>query len=103
MACQGHPPGQGQVRALVASHLGPGDPTILSNEGWRAALRDSGRQGGFGGPMLLGMDLMRIPLRRHSPTARNADDRGARRDRTELVMMQLNPPKTRALPAIVCP
>jgi ribonuclease BN (tRNA processing enzyme) len=51
------------VRTLVASHLGPGDPAILSDEGWRAALRDSRRQAGFGGPMLLGADLMRIPLR----------------------------------------
>lgn len=56
---------ESRARALVASHLGPGDPAILSNEGWRAALRDSAKQAGFGGPMLLGADLMRIPLRRH--------------------------------------
>jgi ribonuclease BN (tRNA processing enzyme) len=55
---------ESNVRALVASHLGPGDPAILSDEGWRAALRASAKQAGFGGPMLLGADLMRIPVRR---------------------------------------
>lgn len=55
---------QAGVRTLVASHLGPGDPSILSDAGWRRALRDSRRQAGFGGPMLLGQDLMRIPVRR---------------------------------------
>jgi ribonuclease BN (tRNA processing enzyme) len=52
------------VRALVASHLGPGDPAQLSDAGWRAALRDSARKAHFHGPMILGEDLMKIPVRR---------------------------------------
>src|SRR5512146_251305 len=52
------------VRALVASHLGPGDPAILSDAAWRKALRDSARQAHFHGPMLLGEDLMTIPVRK---------------------------------------
>lgn len=50
------------VRALVASHLGPADPAILSDAGWRQALRASAQQAHFGGPVLLGADLMRIPV-----------------------------------------
>jgi hypothetical protein len=30
--------------------------------GWRKALRDSARQAHFGGPMILGADLMTIPV-----------------------------------------
>jgi ribonuclease BN (tRNA processing enzyme) len=52
------------VRALVASHLGPGDPSQLSDAGWRQALRDSARKAHFHGPMILGEDLMKIPVRR---------------------------------------
>jgi ribonuclease BN (tRNA processing enzyme) len=55
---------QSCVRTLVASHLGPGDPGILSDAGWRQALRDSRRQAGFHGPMILGQDLMQIPVTR---------------------------------------
>ena len=51
------------VRALVATHLSPGDPALLSDGEWREALRDSARQGDFHGQMILGMDLMRIPVR----------------------------------------
>jgi ribonuclease BN (tRNA processing enzyme) len=50
------------VRALVASHLGPGDPTILSDAAWRKALRDSARAAHFHGPVILGQDLMKIPV-----------------------------------------
>lgn len=52
------------VRALVATHLGPGDPSQLSDDGWRQALRDSAREARFHGPMILGEDLMKIPVRR---------------------------------------
>ena len=52
------------MRALVASHLGPGDPSQLSDAGWRQALRDSARKARFRGPMILGEDLMKIPVRR---------------------------------------
>ena len=51
------------VRALAATHLGPGDPAVLSDEAWRNALRDSARQADFTGAMILGMDLMRLPVR----------------------------------------
>lgn len=54
---------QSGVRALVATHLSPPDPAILSNEGWRQALRASAQKADFTGPMILGMDLMRIPIR----------------------------------------
>jgi ribonuclease BN (tRNA processing enzyme) len=52
------------VRALVATHLSPGDPALLTDAAWRHALRDSARQGDFHGQMILGTDLMRIPVRR---------------------------------------
>lgn len=50
------------ARALVVTHLGPGDPTILSDAGWRQALRDSARQARFRGPVILGEDLMSVPV-----------------------------------------
>jgi ribonuclease BN (tRNA processing enzyme) len=53
-----------EVNALVATHLGPGDPALLSDQGWRKALRDSARQADFRGPVILGMDLMQLPVRR---------------------------------------
>jgi hypothetical protein len=37
----------------------------LSDEGWRAALRASAKQTGFGGSKRRGADLMRIPVGRH--------------------------------------
>ncbi len=52
------------VRTLVASHLGPGDPSQLSDAGWRQALRDSARQAGFDGRMILGEDLLRLSVTR---------------------------------------
>ena len=51
------------VKTLVASHLGPGDPSVLSDAGWRQALRASARQARFGGEMILGEDLLQIPVR----------------------------------------
>lgn len=50
--------------ALVATHLGPGDPAAVSDATWRHLLRDSARRAGYGGRMVLGSDLLRIPLRR---------------------------------------
>jgi len=50
------------AKNLVASHLGPGDPSILSDAGWRQALHDSAQQAGFRGEMILGADLMQIPV-----------------------------------------
>jgi ribonuclease BN (tRNA processing enzyme) len=50
------------AKDLLASHLGPGDPSVLSDAGWRQALRDSARQAGFRGRMILGADLMQIPV-----------------------------------------
>ena len=51
------------VKTLVASHLGPGDPSILSDAGWRQALRASAQQARFRGEMILGEDLLQIPVR----------------------------------------
>jgi ribonuclease BN (tRNA processing enzyme) len=51
-----------EAKNLVASHLGPGDPSILSDAGWRKALRDGAQQAGFRGGMTLGADLMQIPV-----------------------------------------
>ncbi len=56
--------GKSGVKTLIASHLGPGDPSVLSDAGWRKALRDSARQAGFRGRMILGEDLMQIPVSR---------------------------------------
>jgi ribonuclease BN (tRNA processing enzyme) len=50
------------VRTLVASHLTPGDPTVLSDAQWRKLLRASARTAGFQGSMVLGEDLMRVPI-----------------------------------------
>ena len=52
------------VKTLVASHLGPADPSVLSDAGWRQALRASARQAHFGGEMILGEDLLQIPVPR---------------------------------------
>jgi ribonuclease BN (tRNA processing enzyme) len=54
---------ESDVKALVATHLSPGDPAILSDQAWRQALRASAQQGGFPGPVILGEDLMRLPVR----------------------------------------
>ena len=52
------------VKTLVASHLGPSDRSQLSDGGWRHALNDSARRARFRGRMILGEDLMRIPVSR---------------------------------------
>lgn len=49
---------------LVATHLGPGQQAVVSDATWRRLLRDSARRADFGGPMVLGADLLRLPVRR---------------------------------------
>ncbi|MEU6256729.1 MBL fold metallo-hydrolase [Streptomyces sp. NPDC047043] len=50
--------------ALVATHLGPGNPAAVSDATWRRLLRDSARRSGYGGRMLLGADLLHVPVGR---------------------------------------
>ncbi|WP_405974977.1 MBL fold metallo-hydrolase [Streptomyces sp. NBC_00988] len=52
---------------LVATHLGPGQQTAVSDATWRRLLRDSARRADFGGSMVLGADLLRLPVRRRGP------------------------------------
>lgn len=49
---------------LLATHLGPGQQAVVSDATWRSLLRDSARAGDFGGPMVLGTDLLHLPVRR---------------------------------------
>lgn len=56
-----------RVRKLLATHLGPGDPAIISGAAWKRALHDSARQGHFRGPVILGEDLMQMPVTRRHP------------------------------------
>ncbi|MCT9082959.1 MBL fold metallo-hydrolase [Streptomyces fulvoviolaceus] len=51
--------------ALVATHLGPGDPAAVSDPTWRRLLRDSAHRVDYGGRMLLGTDLMHLPMHRN--------------------------------------
>ncbi|WP_427924129.1 MBL fold metallo-hydrolase [Streptomyces sp. cg40] len=60
---------ESDVGTLLTTHLGPGQQTVVSDATWRRLLRDSARRADFGGPMVLGTDLLRLPVRR----------RGARR------------------------
>ncbi|UUU29345.1 MBL fold metallo-hydrolase [Streptomyces sp. CA-210063] len=50
--------------ALVATHLSPGNPAAVSDATWRRLLRDSAHRSDYGGRMLLGTDLMHVPVRR---------------------------------------
>ncbi|WP_229713645.1 MBL fold metallo-hydrolase [Streptomyces fuscichromogenes] len=54
---------QADVGTLVATHLGPGDPAVVSDAAWRRLLRDSARRGGFAGSTVLGTDLLHLPVR----------------------------------------
>ncbi|MEV0912208.1 MBL fold metallo-hydrolase [Streptomyces hokutonensis] len=49
---------------LVATHLGPGQQSVVSDATWRRLLHDSARTAGFGGPMMLGTDLLQLQVRR---------------------------------------
>lgn len=51
------------VKTLVATHLTPGNPAVVSDVAWRKSLRDSARQADYEGTMILGTDLMSIPVR----------------------------------------
>lgn len=51
------------VKALVATHLAPADPAAVPDAVWRRSLRDSARRADYRGKMILGMDLMQVPLR----------------------------------------
>jgi len=55
---------ESDVGTLVATHLGPGQQTVVPDATWRRLLRDSARRAGFGGPTVLGADLLRLPVRR---------------------------------------
>ena len=50
------------AKALVATHLSPGAPALLTDAAWRKLLRDSARKADYPGRMILGEDLMRIPV-----------------------------------------
>ncbi|WP_406005454.1 MBL fold metallo-hydrolase [Streptomyces sp. NBC_00637] len=52
------------VGTLVATHLSPGDPAAVPDATWRRLLRDSAHRADYGGSMILGADLMRVPVRR---------------------------------------
>ncbi|MGW7540185.1 MBL fold metallo-hydrolase [Streptomyces sp. NPDC054770] len=52
---------------LVATHLGPGQHSAVSDATWRRLLHDSARRAGFGGSMVLGTDLLQLPVRRGGP------------------------------------
>ena len=56
------------VRTLLATHISPGQSTAVSDTTWRSLLRDSARTAGFGGPMMLGTDLLNLPVRRRRTT-----------------------------------
>jgi ribonuclease BN (tRNA processing enzyme) len=49
---------------LVATHLSPGNPVAVTDATWRRLLRDSARRADFGGRMVLGADLLHLPVRR---------------------------------------
>ncbi|MFF5301633.1 MBL fold metallo-hydrolase [Streptomyces sp. NPDC013161] len=48
---------------LVATHLGPGQQAVVSDATWRRLLHDSARRADFGGSMVLGTDLLHLPVR----------------------------------------
>jgi ribonuclease BN (tRNA processing enzyme) len=54
---------ESNVGTLLATHLGPGQQAVVSDETWRRLLGDSARLGDFGGSMVLGTDLLRLPVR----------------------------------------
>ena len=52
------------ARSLVVTHLSPGDPSLVSVAAWNKALRASARTARYRGDLVLGADLMRVPIRR---------------------------------------
>ncbi|KAA9160900.1 MBL fold metallo-hydrolase [Amycolatopsis acidicola] len=53
---------ESDVRAVVATHLGPGDPALMSTQDWTRRLRRSAHIAGFPGKTTVGTDLLDIPL-----------------------------------------
>ncbi|MFJ8058161.1 MBL fold metallo-hydrolase [Streptomyces sp. NPDC096142] len=58
---------ESEAGTLVATHLGPGQQAVVPDATWRRLLHDSARRADFGGPTVLGTDLMRLPVRRRGP------------------------------------
>ncbi|MFJ4622496.1 MBL fold metallo-hydrolase [Streptomyces sp. NPDC088812] len=54
---------EADVKTLVATHLGPGDRAAVPEAVWRRQLRDSKRGASFAGEILLGQDLLHVPVR----------------------------------------
>ncbi|MER7690925.1 MBL fold metallo-hydrolase [Streptomyces sp. NPDC097610] len=50
--------------ALIATHLGPGDPAAVPDATWRRLLRNSAHRSDYRGRMALGTDLLHVPVRR---------------------------------------
>ncbi|WP_443237215.1 MBL fold metallo-hydrolase [Streptomyces sp. 4N124] len=59
----GHIAAQAGARTLVATHLGPGQESAVSDSTWRGLLHHSARDADYDGRMLLGSDLMRVAVR----------------------------------------
>ncbi|MCI3275314.1 MBL fold metallo-hydrolase [Streptomyces cylindrosporus] len=51
------------VDTLVATHLGPGDPATVPDTTWRRLLRTSASSAGYNGRMILGSDLLHLPVK----------------------------------------
>lgn len=52
------------VRGIVATHLGPGDLSLMSTQDWMRRLRRSARGAGYHGQLTVGTDLLRVPMPR---------------------------------------
>ncbi|MFD5285484.1 MBL fold metallo-hydrolase [Streptomyces rubrogriseus] len=61
---------ESDVRTLVATHLSPGEPAAVSETTWRRLLKDSARRADFTGSVILGADLLHLPVRARSGRAR---------------------------------
>ncbi|MFJ9541382.1 MBL fold metallo-hydrolase [Streptomyces sp. NPDC101225] len=55
---------ESDARTLVATHLGPGDTAVVPDTTWRRLLRTSARHADYHGHMLLGTDLLHLPVQR---------------------------------------
>ncbi|WP_399892808.1 MBL fold metallo-hydrolase [Streptomyces sp. BBFR51] len=54
---------EADARTLVATHLGPGDPLVVTEGTWRRLLKDSARRVHFTGSAVVGADLLHISVR----------------------------------------
>ncbi|GAA3706550.1 MBL fold metallo-hydrolase [Streptomyces tremellae] len=50
------------VGALATTHLSPGQRDAVSDAAWKRLLRDSARTAHYGGRMIAGTDLLRVPV-----------------------------------------